>query len=50
LHVDTTAIEAERLGLTKATLIQLMERLKTDRVKPDKVESMPNNNPFGKSD
>src|SRR3981081_4246539 len=39
--VDTAAIEAERLGLTTATLILRMARLEIDRAEPDEVESMP---------
>jgi hypothetical protein len=42
--VDTAAIEAERLGLTTATLILRMARLEIDRAEPDEVESMPRNN------
>ena len=41
---DTAAIEAERLGLTTATLILRMARLEIDRAEPDEVESMPRNN------
>jgi hypothetical protein len=48
-QVDTAAKEAERLGLTTATLILRMARLKIDRAEPDEVESMPRNNPRGKS-
>ena len=46
--VDTAAIEAERLGLTTATLILRMARLEIDRAEPDEVESMPRNNCAGK--
>jgi hypothetical protein len=46
--VDTAAQEAERLGLTTATLILRMARLEIDRAEPDEVESMPRNNPRGK--
>jgi len=46
--VDTAAIEAERLGLTTATLILRMARLEIDRAEPDEVEIMPRNNPYGK--
>ena len=46
--VDKAAIEAERLGLTTATLILRMARLEIDRAEPDEVESMPRNNPAGK--
>jgi hypothetical protein len=46
--VDTAAKEAERLGLTTATLILRMARLEIDRAEPDEVESMPRNNPRGK--
>ena len=42
--VDTAAQEAERHGLTTATLILRMARLEIDRTKPDKVETMPRNN------
>jgi hypothetical protein len=42
--VDTAAKEAERLGLTTATLILRMARLEIDRAEPDEVESMPRNN------
>jgi len=42
--VDTAAQEAERLGLTTATMILRMARLEIDRTKPDKVETMPRNN------
>ena len=47
--VDTAAIEAERLGLTTATLILRMARLEIDRAEPDEVESMPRNNSVGKA-
>ena len=40
--------EAERLGLTTATLILRMARLEIDRAEPDQVENMPRNNPRGK--
>ena len=46
--VDTAAIEAERLGLTTATLILRMARLEIDRAEPDEVESMPRNNSHSK--
>jgi len=46
--VDTAAKEAERLGLTTATLILRMARLEIDRAEPDEVESMARNNPRGK--
>lgn len=46
--VDTAAQEAERLGLTTATLILRMARLEIDRAEPDEVEIMPRNNPRGK--
>jgi len=46
--VDTAAIEAERLGLTTATLILRMARLEIDRAEPDEVESMPRNNSYSK--
>ena len=42
--IDTAAQEAERLGLTTATLILRMARLEIDRAEPDEVESMPRNN------
>ncbi len=42
--VDTAAQEAERLGLTTATMILRMARLEIDRAKSDKVETMPMNN------
>jgi hypothetical protein len=42
--VDTAAQEAERLGLTTATLILRMARLEIDRAEPEKVENMPKNN------
>jgi hypothetical protein len=42
--VDTAAQEAERLGLTTATMILRMARLEIDRAKPEKVETMPRNN------
>jgi len=41
--VDTAAQEAERLGLTTATLILRMARLEIDRVKPDQVETTTEN-------
>jgi hypothetical protein len=47
--VDTAAIEAERLGLTTATLILRMARLEIDQAERDEVESMPRNNPPSKS-
>jgi hypothetical protein len=46
--VDTAAREAERLGLTTATLILRMARLEIDRAESEEVESMPRNNPRGK--
>lgn len=46
--VDTAAQEAERLGLTTATLILRMARLEIDRTKPDQVETMTKNNFSGK--
>ncbi|WGR93140.1 hypothetical protein MTX20_36010 [Bradyrhizobium sp. ISRA435] len=42
--VETAAQEAERLGLTTATLILRMARLEIDRAEPEEVESMPRNN------
>lgn len=42
--VDTAAQEAERLGLTTATLILRMARLEIDRAKPDQIETMTRNN------
>jgi hypothetical protein len=42
--VDTAAQEAERLGLTTATLILRMARLEIDRAEPEEVESMSRNN------
>ena len=42
--VDMAAQEAERLGLTTATLMLRMARLEIDRAKPDKIEIMPRNN------
>jgi hypothetical protein len=42
--VDTAAQEAERLGLTTATLILRMARLEIDRAEPEEVENMPRNN------
>jgi hypothetical protein len=42
--VDTAAQEAERLGLTTATLILRMARLEIDRAEPDKVKSTSRNN------
>jgi hypothetical protein len=42
--VDTAAQEAERLGLTTATLILRMARLEIDRAEPEEVESMPRSN------
>jgi hypothetical protein len=39
--VDTAAVEAERLGLTTATLTLQVARLEIDRAEPDEVESMP---------
>ena len=46
--VDTAAQEAERLGLTTATLILRMARLEIDRAEPEEVEIMSRNNPRGK--
>ena len=46
--VDTAAQEAERLGLTTATLILRMARLEIDRAEPEEVEIMPRNNLVGK--
>ena len=46
--VDTAAQEAERLGLTTATLILRMARLEIDRAEPEEVASMTRNNPRGK--
>ena len=42
--VATAAQEAERLGLTTATLILRMARLEIDRAKTDKVENITGNN------
>ena len=42
--VDTATREAERLGLTTATLILRMTRLEIDRTEPERVETMPRNN------
>ena len=42
--VDTAAQEAERLGLTTATMILRMASLEIDRTKPEQVETMPRNN------
>lgn len=42
--VDTAAQEAERLGLTTATLILRMARLEIERSESEPVESMPRNN------
>jgi len=42
--VETAAQEAERLGLTTATLILRMARLEIDRAELEEVESMPRNN------
>jgi hypothetical protein len=48
---DTTAPEAERLGLTTATFDTLRTaRLGTDLAKSEEVEIMPRNNPDGKPD
>jgi hypothetical protein len=44
LKVDTAAQEAERLGLTTATLILRMALLEIERAEPEEVESMPGNN------
>ena len=41
--VDIAAQEAERLGLTTATLILRMARLEIERAEPEKVEVMPRN-------
>ncbi len=42
--VENAAQEAERLGLTTATLILRMARLEIDRAKPDEAEGLPRNN------
>ena len=42
--VDTAAQEAERLGLTTATLILRMARLEIDRAEPEQVVTMPKSN------
>ncbi|MBR1214038.1 hypothetical protein [Bradyrhizobium sp. JYMT SZCCT0180] len=42
--VDIAAQEAERLGLTTATLILRMARLEIDRAEPEQVATMPKNN------
>ena len=42
--VDIAAQEAERLGLTTATLILRMARLEIERAESEPVESMPRNN------
>ena len=42
--VDTAAQEAERLGLTTATLILRMARLEIDRAEPEQVVTMTKNN------
>ncbi|MCA6121940.1 hypothetical protein J6500_08520 [Bradyrhizobium sp. WSM 1704] len=42
--VENAAQEAERLGLTTATLILRMARLEIDRAEPEEVEAMPRNN------
>ncbi|MET3839784.1 hypothetical protein [Bradyrhizobium sp. OAE829] len=42
--VDTAAQEAERLGLTTATLILRMARLEIDRAELEQVATMPKNN------
>ena len=42
--VATAAQEAERLGLTTATLILRMALLEIDRAEPEKVVTMPKNN------
>jgi len=47
-EVDAAAHEAERLGLTTATLILRMTGLEIDRTEPDKVETMPRNNQYSK--
>ena len=47
-EVDAAAQEAERLGLTTATLTLRMTRLEIDRTEPDKVETMPRNNLYSK--
>jgi hypothetical protein len=46
--VNAAAREAERLGLTTATLILRMARHEIDRAELDEVESMPRNNSRGK--
>ena len=47
--VDTAAQEAERLGLTTATLILRMARLEIDRAEAEKVATMTRNNLNSKS-
>ena len=47
--VDTAAQEAERLGLTTATLILRMARLEIDRAEAEKVATTPRNNLNSKS-
>jgi hypothetical protein len=42
--VDIAAQEAERLGLTTATLILRMARLEIDRAETEKAEAVPRNN------
>jgi hypothetical protein len=46
--IDTAAMEAERLGLTTATLLLRMAQLEIDQAELDEVESMPRNNPSSK--
>ena len=46
--VDTAAQEAERLGLTTATLILRMARLEIDRVKARQIETTTENDFSGK--
>jgi hypothetical protein len=42
--VDSATQEAERLGLTTATLILRMARLEIDRADPREAERVPRNN------
>ena len=42
--VDSATQEAERLGLTTATLILRMARLEIDRAGPQEAERVPRNN------
>lgn len=48
-HVDIAAQEAERLGLTTATLILRMARLEIDRAETERAEWPPRKNSRGKS-